>query len=360
MSEAELEVRRLRQQLAALKRQASDNYDILRRSRERELVLLKAEHLPELLERLVNHLADSYGLTAVSVVLVDASHEIRHLLLDAGRSPEDFPGVKFVDGLAGLAPHLLQLRGAWLGPYAAADHQLLFDGRPDLGSIALLPLQRQGWMIGALNLGSRDPTRFTRHHGTEFLSHLGVIASFCIENTINRARLLRSGFTDVLTGWHNRRYLQSRLREELARAHRDDVPLSCLMLDVDHFKRVNDTLGHLAGDRVLREIAHRVEAQIRASDVAARYGGEEFALLLPATGLDDAARMAERIRAAVAAEAFDVAGETLRVTLSIGVSEVRPARREGDHKSLGEELFARADVALYQAKGQGRDRVCTG
>jgi diguanylate cyclase (GGDEF)-like protein len=200
--------------------------------------------------------------------------------------------------------------------------------------------------------------RFTRDHASDFLAHIGIIASFCVENTVNRARLLRSGFTDVLTGWNNRRYLSVRLVEELARARRDRSGLVCLMLDVDHFKSVNDTWGHAAGDTVLRELAQRIESQVRASDVAARYGGEEFVVLLPDTEVASARLLAERIRKAISATPFDLpSGETVTVTASIGISEVHPDHGEADLKTVGDSLVARADVALYAAKSAGRDRV---
>jgi diguanylate cyclase (GGDEF)-like protein len=185
-----------------------------------------------------------------------------------------------------------------------------------------------------------------------------VIASFCIENAVNRARLLRSGFTDVLTGWHNRRYLSVRLVEELARARRDGTRLVCLMLDIDHFKRINDNWGHAAGDTVLREIALRIESQVRASDVAARYGGEEFVVLLPGTDVAAAKLLAERIRTAVSKTPIELAnGEVAIITASIGISEVQPSPDADDLKTIGDALIARADVALYAAKSAGRDRV---
>ncbi|MDX1507176.1 MAG: GGDEF domain-containing protein, partial [Woeseiaceae bacterium] len=215
-----------------------------------------------------------------------------------------------------------------------------------------------GTLIGSINFGSDDASRFTREHASDFLAHLGLIASYCIENVLNRARLLRSGFTDVLTGWHNRRYLQVRMAEELARARRDSANLVCLMIDVDHFKRINDTYGHGAGDVVLQEIAHRVESQVRASDVAARYGGEEFIVLLPATETAQSLRLAERIRSAVSASPIEVReGHAETITVSIGIAGLTPPADAGDLKSLGESLIARADVALYQAKSDGRDRV---
>jgi GGDEF domain-containing protein len=109
---------------------------------------------------------------------------------------------------------------------------------------------------------STDPDRFTQELASDFLAHLGLVAAICVENAVNRARLLRSGFTDFLTGFHNRRYLHARLREELARAQRARQSLACLMIDVDHFKRINDQYGHLAGDAVLREVAQRIDQAI--------------------------------------------------------------------------------------------------
>jgi diguanylate cyclase (GGDEF)-like protein len=179
-----------------------------------------------------------------------------------------------------------------------------------------------------------------------------------LDNTVNRARLLRSGFTDVLTGWHNRRYLQVRLNEELARARRDGNHMACLMLDVDHFKRVNDTWGHAAGDAVLQELANRIDTQVRASDVAARYGGEEFVVLLPDTSNDSGVLLAERIRKAVSASDYALPnGESMSITASIGIAGVSPDADADDLKTLGDSLIARADVALYRAKSAGRDQV---
>src|SRR5690606_37527232 len=126
------------------------------------------------------------------------------------------------------------------------DHELLFSAQASLASVALLPLMRRDRLVGSLNLGSRDASRFGERLATDFLDHLAMIAAFCLESSANRARLVRSGLTDVLTGWHTRRYLQTRLQEELARCRRDATPLTCLMIDADHFKPINDRYGHLA------------------------------------------------------------------------------------------------------------------
>ncbi len=110
---------------------------------------------------------------------------------------------------------------------------------------------------------------------------------------------MRSGLTDFLTGWHNRRYLHARLKEELARAQRQGSGLTCLLIDLDRFKQINDQHGHLVGDMALREAAQRVDAHIRDSDAAARFGGDEFVVLAPGISPEQAAALAERIRQAV-------------------------------------------------------------
>jgi two-component system, cell cycle response regulator len=253
------------------------------------------------------------------------------------------------------------LHRPWLGPFVGADHHLLFPGTPSLRSVALLPLPRKDRATGALCFGSGDATRFTRHHGTDFLAHLGAVGAVCIENAVNRARLLRAGITDFLTGWHNRRYLQQRLKEELSRAQRRGGSIACLMIDIDKFKGINDGYGHLAGDAALKEIAHRVEGQIRSMDTAARFGGDELAILLPEATAAEAARLAERIREVIAAVPFALNSQITRsLTVSIGVASVAPGRLEMDLKAVADRLVADADAALYRAKALGRNRVQLG
>ena len=355
-----IELAQVNARFAALSDEFRRNMSILRRSYERELTLLNAENIGALFQTMTKGLCDSYGVEQVTVVFADPDHDVRHLLAAEGTEPEELPALRLVEALTGLAPQYVALRRPWLGPYRASDHALLFPGSSKIISIAMIPLIHKGALLGSINFGSTDELRFTREHATDFFAHLGAIASFALENVLNRARLLRSGFTDVLTGWNNRRYLQVRLVEELAQARRDASTLVCLMLDIDHFKSVNDTYGHAAGDAVLRELAQRIESQVRVSDIAARYGGEEFVVLLPGAELESGKLLAERIREAVSATPIDIGnGKSVTITASIGIASIAPDRDVDDLKTTGDSLLARADVALYSAKSAGRDRVVT-
>jgi diguanylate cyclase (GGDEF)-like protein len=362
------EIEELRKRIVELTAEAANNETIMKRTQARELTLLRADTLSQLLHAMVDGLRESYSLDAVSVVLVDPQHEIRHLLVAGGDRPEEFKQIFFVDSLIGLAPQLAVLHKPWLGPYVGADHHLLFAGAVQTGavqagagnlkSVALVPLPRKDRTTGALCFARRDVARFTRHHATDFLAHLGAVAAVCIENAVNRARLLRAGITDFLTGWHNRRYLQQRLKEELARAQRRGGTIACLMMDIDRFKSINDGYGHLAGDAALKEVAHRVEGEIRSMDTAARFGGDELAVLLPDASQAEAAHLAERMRAAIANEPFALNSQVVRnLTISVGVAAVSPGRHETDLRALADRLVAEADAALYRAKALGRNRV---
>lgn len=352
------ELEATRRELAQLKEQAERNSEILARSQARELSLLRAVDLQTLVHALLDGLRDSYALDHVTVIIPDPEHEVRHLLLDGMASEATPDGLLFVEGMSVVLPRYTDLEVSWLGEYRPDEHRMVFPGERGPGSVALIPLRQGGQLFGAVNFLSKNRDRFQKGQATDFLDHLGAIAAFALENAVNRARLRRSGFTDVLTGWYNRRYLQVRLVEELARAKRDSTSLACLILDIDHFKRVNDSHGHAAGDAVLRELAQKIAKRIRTTDVAARYGGEEFVILLPHTDTGAGITVAESIRRAVAEDRYGAAsGLSLRITVSLGVSSVAPGRGTTDFQTMGDEMLARADRALYRAKAAGRNRV---
>ncbi len=166
------------------------------------------------------------------------------------------------------------------------------------------------------------------------------------------SELRRLADEDPLTGLAHKGAFHEALHREVARARRHGSPLAVAMIDVDHFKSVNDRYGHLAGDLVLRELPRLVRPLVRAEQLLARVGGEELALLLPQVPLEKAALFAEKVRRLVGEHAFEFQGERIAVTISLGVAALLP----GDE---AEALLARADARLYQAKREGRDRVCS-
>ena len=158
--------------------------------------------------------------------------------------------------------------------------------------------------------------------------------------------------TDGLTGIYNKRYFLETLEREMGRCLRYDRPLSLIMIDIDFFKRVNDTHGHLAGDAVLSQLGNLIAGKVRKEDIFARYGGEEFALILPEIPNDGAIALAEKLRGLVAATAMKFDGSTIEVTISLGLASLPK-----DEISVA-DFVQRADDFLYQAKESGRNRVC--
>ncbi len=174
--------------------------------------------------------------------------------------------------------------------------------------------------------------------------------------TINRANtystILQYATLDALTNLNNRRQFETRLGQEISITKRQNNPLCAMMVDIDFFKKVNDTYGHAAGDEVLRTVAAIIKEQLRESDIPARYGGEEFAVLLPFTKIEEAQIVGERLRKAVEAHPVRVDNVDIAVTISMGLAEY-------NREETGEELFERADKALYEAKKNGRNQVRT-
>ena len=173
--------------------------------------------------------------------------------------------------------------------------------------------------------------------------------------TINRAntysKVLQYATLDALTNLNNRRQFEVRLKQEIATTKRQKNPLCAMMVDIDFFKKVNDTYGHASGDAVLRTVASIIKEHLRESDIPSRYGGEEFAVLLPYTHIEEAKIVGERLRKAVETTPIPIDKKNINVTISMGLAEFRP-------QETGEDLFKRADSALYEAKESGRNRVC--
>lgn len=223
-------------------------------------------------------------------------------------------------------------------------------GRGLRGALCV-PMMAHGELLGVLTLGVHDPGRLDearRRLAMTVAEHVAL----AVANLKLRETLQSQSIRDPLTGLFNRRYMEESLERELRRARRGGHTVGVIMLDLDHFKPLNDTWGHAAGDEMLRAAAGVLQRSIRAEDIACRYGGEEFVLILPEVTLDDAASRAESIRQSARALRVPFHRQVIGpLTLSAGVA-VFP-----DHGPSADALLRAADAALYEAKARGRDRV---
>lgn len=201
---------------------------------------------------------------------------------------------------------------------------------------------------------SQDEIRFQQAQGSmEDLKKSLQIMTAEVNRVQERARTLeREVLLDGLTGIHNRRAYEQRIKEEFARYRRYGMTYSLVLLDVDHFKKLNDQYGHRAGDKCLKEIIKRVKSCTRSTDFIARYGGEEFVIVLTGTNKQGAYVVADKVRRVIEKTRFSFQNNTLPVTISLGVSEIIPTDKDVD------SIFSRADTAMYRAKSEGRNRVC--
>ena len=355
----------LRASMAYMMEQAERNHDIMCRHQAFDLEIVGADSFPSLISTIFRSLPVISELDIVTLSLIDEGEDIRTVMGKLGVDFADFPQLVFVEttpALGFVPSRSEQLTGPprpLLGPYVPATHQPMFPHAPaGLQSIALVPLLRNKRLIGSLNLGSLDGTRFTPAMGTDFVEHMASIIAICLENVISNEMLKYIGLTDSLTGVYNRRYIDRRLIEEIGRARRQLYRISVMYIDIDHFKMVNDSVGHQGGDEVLREVASRIKAELRASDALGRFGGEEFVVLLIDAELDSATMVAERIRASIGGRKFALScGPAISVSVSIGVAALDDFERDHAIDGVAQTLVAHADSALYRAKEAGRNRV---
>ena len=231
--------------------------------------------------------------------------------------------------------------------------------RDQIKSAAFLPLLRSDRIIGSLLLLSQDSSRYQQGVGTLFLQKLSAMIAVAIENCLNQQRIKEISYQDVLTQAYNRRYFDLRFKDEIARSIRWDDDLICMFLDVDHFKKVNDTYGHQTGDLVLKHMAALIKEQVRACDIVARYGGEEFVVALPTTTPPIAYEIAERLRQAICLTPLSFHDKQFKVSISIGMANLRSLSIAQSHdiELICTTLLDRADKALYTAKEGGRNQV---
>ncbi|HCP62528.1 MAG TPA: hypothetical protein DIU14_08695 [Actinobacteria bacterium] len=329
------------------------------RGERMEPVQAVEEHLSRITHLLVANRSSDAVLKAVADALTDVAphdaltiHEIdsplqilRPLMVRETRSGllASLDAAPYGAGLGGLAVRSARPR-LITGPSLPSDEG---DGQP--GSLVIVPLTTRDELRGVLSLARcSDQVPFSEE---EFQAavRLGELAALAIDSAQVRARLEIEGVTDTLTGLYNHRHFHERLAEEVRRAHRQRTSVGVLVLDIDDFRRINDTHGHLLGDQVLQGIATIARITCRLEDVLCRIGGEEFAVILPNCDVDSSASLAERLRQAVNATAFPSVGE---VSISIGVAE------GPRHASSSRELTACGQLALDSAKRSEKNRVC--
>ena len=363
----EAENQALRARMAYLLEQVERNHDIMCRHQAFDLEIVSASTFPELIGTIFRTLPVISDLDGVTLSLLDEDDDIVLVMEKLGVDFSAFPQLLFVHAVAELgftSPVPAAEGEAALPPspllcaFDAAVHGPRFPQIASLRSVALVPLLRNKRLIGSLNLASSDVTRFTPALGTDFIKHMASIIAICLENVISNEMLKYIGLTDSLTGVYNRRYIDRRLLEEIARARRQNYCISCMYIDIDHFKLFNDKHGHQGGDEVLREVATRIRTELRRSDALGRFGGEEFVVLLIDADLDSATFVAERIRASIAGTMFDLPGSAQAwVSVSIGVASLDADAALLPIETVAQQLVSHADQALYQAKADGRNKV---
>jgi diguanylate cyclase (GGDEF)-like protein len=335
-----------RRSLLALRR---SNHDELDKLKTIGAAILSAGEPSRLYAIVDLECAGLFDVDVCRIALHDANAAaLRQVYRHRRGAPADHTTTPLRDALTERAVRLERnIRIDDLAAHAFPDAEKRAALESGMHSALVAPLTADGRVLGALSVQSRTRAAYDDHQ----LALLAGVAQYAAV-ALNNLRHRRMATIDALTGCLAREHFMSRLHEEYRRAVRYAGRFSLLMLDLDAFKAINDSHGHLAGDRFLRETGAVIRAQLRFADSAGRYGGDEFCLLLPETGLVGAANIAERIRAAIGAQRVVCDGNTLRSTASIGLAAF-PEHDNGDLRGL----LRRADEALYRAKRAGRDRV---
>lgn len=367
MKEKRLEEnRQLREKLDKLLREARRNEQTQTSFDDFTLSIVAAQG-PEALFQLLLEEQKKFRIDEIQLCLVDRYHEVERLLSESYQNK--YSGLSFIDTetcnlLISDLPDRPILGTRIMSKY---DWLINIEDTNKYKSAALLPLKRGSEIIGILLLLSKDAQRYSMSDGTAFLQRLSAMIAIAIENCINRQRILELGYQDGLTNAYNRRYFDERLKHEIDRCVRKNTDLVCLFIDIDFFKKINDSYGHQVGDTVLVRLVTLMREQVRSSDIVARYGGEEFAIILPDTGIQKAHEVAERIRKQVEEQKLVIDDNTLSTTVSIGMASLSQLKyqtsQHGNQQhqmstdSLDKVLLGKADEALYQAKQTGRNQV---
>jgi diguanylate cyclase (GGDEF)-like protein len=226
-------------------------------------------------------------------------------------------------------------------------------------SILIVPIMFESGVFGTLTLNQCNKTRKWSQEDVQMIENIAFQLGIAINQSYMLEKIKGLAIKDELTDLINKRNFNERISAEIERAKRHSGCLSLAIFDIDHFKKFNDTWGHLAGDCILREMGKIIKVNIRKSDTAARIGGEEFALILPEADIDNGYELLERLRATIQNHDFDFQGKKLKVTISGGIIDIGQIKNKNiDMNTLINESIEKADSLLYKAKKQGRNKIC--
>ena len=306
------------------------------------------EDLSSLLSHISQLICKLLDACACSVMLLDASGRQLFTKAAHGLAEGRIGKVSFRVG-QGVAGWVVESGKPALIDNVASDSRfvLVASSATNIVSMACVPLIARNHRVGVLSATSARASAFTSED-IDLLQFVAKTIALDVENM----RLRKVAVTDPLTSTYNREFLQQRLPVELEISRQLKTPLSIAMVDVDHFKSINDRFGHEVGDQVLSEVANRLRRAIRQDDLLVRYGGEEFLVLLPNADTNCASQIGERMRAELT-EQIPAEGTSIPVKISVGIAQRMP----GDQVTT---LMKRADSALYAAKNLGRDRIEVG
>lgn len=341
---------------------ARHNESTMRKFNAFEMTLLQQNSLADMITHVLQDAKNYFDLDTISLYLVDEKGEIGTILDTETLDSKIRAGLVLLENRELLKATFGGSQRPFIGGYKHSVCDTFFKhAQTKPASVAIIPFYRHNKYVGALNLGSQQMDRFSDGIGTIFIERLAAIVSVCLENILNTETIKRTSFIDTLTGVNNRRCFEQRMGEELDRCQRNGEPISCLFLDIDHFKAVNDVYGHQIGDKVLTLVAAAIKTQLRNNDVLARYGGEEFIALLTNINELKVLEIAERIRKTIQSLAIEVDEVTLLVSISIGSATYMPdAKLKSKTTEISTRLIKAADAALYKAKHNGRNRVENG
>lgn len=325
--------------------------EFLNRILSRASSSLKVEDILEVARQEFSSLMDAKGLAAVFWKRKDNSSLGAEIYL---------PGIKnkkikskWIENLLGVCKRFSESSAADYKEVELGCKSNRIVWLPNPIKQIVIPLHTSKKSFGAIVIAADQSLRLGRDQ-LQIINSAGNHLALTLRNAMKYKDLKHEADFDGLTNVYNRQQFDKRLRVELKRHQRHVQPLSLIMLDLDHFKKLNDSYGHVAGDKVLKRVGYLLESTVRETDFAARYGGEEFVVILPETSEEQAWLLAERIRKKISSTVFSHEDNKFNVTASIGVASMKPGPL-----TPGDTLVLQADQALYLAKNSGRNMVCT-